>query len=1100
MPGKISNQKQKTTSSVTMDAGAFLRMINSGAQSQVHFFEQRIRKMGDEVGARYKLVSLSDNKLCFEDIDTGKYYSANIRKSKGNNITLKNIAEIQIVETKKGKSFRKSVCDLVDAIYEDDHKRAESVMEQITKQRFRSRVVPESGYVTTRDGITRQVAVKESIVPAENKRAIIEAVAKALSDNVKVSRGRIVEAKFNNTKFEIPITEMTRRKVVSRQIKNVAQSAYMVEGFQNRVYDIAGLVSKKDDKALKEAVKNAAEFLAEEQEFSLLTLAEMRELISLALATKGVMNEELGKDVGLLFYRTNCKVNHDVILKEWKETARMTENAQLVENVRKLESYDTKQFESGYGLFLKSLFVEDMSKKAAKGKIYLNALKSARNVLEGSAEELTESLDEYITRLEHAGDEIDDATLSEVEELVSSISEQTLDGIETLNDFDEIPEPYEPDANQFGDADLGDEAGDEEVGGLGGGGMGGLDLGDEGLGDELGDEDDLGDEDLGDEDLGGEDLGGEEGLGDELGDEEEDLFDDTNKKSKPISEGKDGECQECGTQGVINDEGMCTECSAIPEFKKKVSKLNESHLKMELKEWRKNGLKFFAEDGQETAEAQLKIYAEHAQKINAPKIAEAFENVLKKCLAESKISIPEEKQYDYKPSDVKVDADYISEDHNTWKNKMKQTKVGGQEGGKETASGDAMGCADDDDCPNTMKDAPHGIICCEECSGQFEIVECMSVDGAVCPDCGADVHNQLMEAIEGAGHQMDRIGGDTGGVAATGLGVSDGRKAGGAKQEMDKVGGKGVASELQTSDGRSAVGGKGKKEGMDQDGSGVAEEGGEVEEDQYKDATRRRKMAQPVSGKATLNATESKIKDDKTLDESQTVVLVTDEPVDKVTQAIAATMSDDMEGMEDMEGLDEMPPVDDAEVSDMEGDVADMADGMEDLEGDMEGMTGDVEGEDEDEGEDEGEDVEGEGEGEGEDFEFGDDEEDEDEDEELEEGKVPEAFKKNWGKKDKKDDGDEDEDEELEEGKVPEAFKKNWGKKGKKEEDEEEGEAGEEDEDNPVNEDMVAPTEADYDGTNKARKDGDGKEMTSKPKFTETDVAGGKYKKASNKK
>lgn len=964
MPRTIPNQKQQAASAVEIDAGTFLRTINSGAQSQVTLFEQRVRKMGQEVDANWRLVSLDHNSLVIEDVDHNKYFQANIRRQKGHRIKIENVRELQIIENKKGKNFRRSVLELVDALSEDDTKQAEGILEQIAKQRFRSTVVPENGLVTTRDGITRHVPVRKSIIPENLKRPIIQAVVKALSDNVKVSRGRVVEANFGDRKFEIPITELTRRKVVSRQIKRLAQSAYMAEGFQNRVKHITSLVCRKDDEAMQEAVQIAADLLKEQQEFSLLTLAEVRELVGYALATQGVLNEQLEQDVGLLFYRTNCGINREVILKEWKDTARMTENAQLVENVRKLEeSKDLRQFEKDYGLFLKSMLAEDVTTKVAKAKMYLTALKEMRNVLEGGPDEdLVEGIEEYITRLESSGDEVDDATLMEVEELVASTSETLLNDVRNLSDYDRIPEPEQEGEPGFGDEDLG-----EEEGGAGGGGGPALPF--EGAGDVA--------------PAGGDEEAVEEGEGEEGEEEEEEpgldegaeellAADDVNRKGKPLAEGdgkKKERCKECGAIGLINDSGVCNECvktEGIPEsFRKEVAQLDAKQLGLELQAWEKDAAKFFAEDGPRLAAGQLKVYIEHAKTLKSDKLVESFEKILalNVPLDEDGVpEIPEEEPYKYEmPEGVEVDTGYVSEDHKGWKGKMKQSKEGGQIGGKETAQGkgDAAGSAENpgDNLqtmkggvpPNTLgkgsKSLAEGVILCTECSGEHDMAECMTQEGAVCPECGAGMYDQLMEALAGCGHQMDRVGGEGGGVAATSLGTSDGRKAGGSKEKMDKIGGSGVSGTgLQSSDGRKAGGSKEKMDG--QDGSTVPDKGGEagkvkgltegeevcprcnradcpcskgdpececigeVEEDQYKDPTRRRRMAQPVSGRSTINATEGKGQATQPVSEDQTVVMISDKPVDEVVASIAQSMQADLGGgdMEEEPPLDEIPP------------------------------------------------------------------------------------------------------------------------------------------------------------------------------------------------
>lgn len=1101
MSKSIANQKQRTAPVVEMDAGKFLGRINSGAQSQVTLFEERVRKMGHEAGAQWRLVSLSSNNLMFEDIDQSKYYNADITRMRGNQVKIGNIKEIRVVEAKKEETFHKNVNDLVTAISEDDVKQADNIFSRIAAQRFRSKVIPESGAVTTRDGVTRQVSIAKQLVPSELKQRIIKAVCESLNDSIKVSRGRIVEATFGEKQFKFPVTELVRRRVVARNMKAIAEQAYMSEGFQNRIEHIASLVCENK---LDKAVEVAAEFLNEEQEFSLLDLKETRELVGFALAAKGSLNEQLEKNVGELFYRTNCKINRPTILDEWRQTARMTEYAPLVENVRRLEA--SKDFEKDYQSFLKMVFTEDISTRQAKAKMYLSALKDMMNVLKGGPDpELVEGLEEYVLRLENQGDEVDDATLMEVEELVASTSENLLGDITSLKDYDTIPEPQTEEPPAFGDEDLGAEAGGElSAGGpaLPLGGMGETEAAIPGEEEEGAEEEGVPEEEFG--------LPGEEE------EEEELLAADVKKTGKVVSEGK---CQKCGAEAdVINERGMCTECSpaveceayaiggvCVDQLREAVAKLAAEDLQSELDAWKNGASKYFEEDGQDPCAVQLRTYIEHANKIGAKEIAEAFGNIL----AENAVVMNEGEDveidsdpYSYDSQGVKINAGYTAEDHGQWKGKMKQSKEGGQIGGKETAQGqgDAMGSASEPTDMNVVKNgkgklkktASEGKIVCSECSGRYELCECMTQEGAVCPECGAPMAEQMMmaldEEISGAGHQMDRIDGDKGGVAATSLASSDGCGAGGSKQDMEKKGGSGVASQsLANSDGRSAQSGKGKKDEMEKGGGSTVKGGSggqvkgltegdkstkkkcdcpdgecdcEVDEDQYKDATRRRRMAQIGKGRSTLAQTES-------VSEDRTVVMVTDQPVDDVVANIASSMGPEMEpdelGDEELPGEDDdMMPPDEEEL-----DIPPEGEGGEEFP---------PEGEDEGEFPPEGEGDEFPPEGEGEEDEGEGPplpgEEEEDEEDELEEGTLPPALEK-YKKKKGEDGGGESDDDS-----------------GSEDDDSSEGQKPWESvsEDN----DITSPQGSGYTSEKDARNDGDGKSMKPKPKLKETDVAGRK--------
>ena len=1166
MSKKIANRKQKNASVVEMDAGKFLRMINSGARSQIVLFEERIRAMGQQAGSNWHLVSLDNKSLVFEDIDSHKYFTADIARLSRGRVKIDKVQEVRVVESKKEESFQKNLKELIDNISEDNSRQADSIFNRIAAQRFRSKVIPESNRVTTRDGITRHVNVARTIISDSLKPRIIRAVCEALTDSIRTKRGRVVEATFADRDFEFPISELTRRRVVARKMKQIAGNAYLSEGFQSRIQHICSLVCKKE---IKEAVKIAAEFLVEEQEFSLLNLTETRELIGFTLAAQGILNEDLSKDVGLLFYSTNCKINRETIINDWKETARMTEYSPLVENVRRLEG--SENFDKDYQSFLRMVFKEDMTTKQAKAKMYLAALKEMKHVLSGGPDQdLVEGLDEFIVRLESAGDEVDDATLMEVEAMVAATSENLLKNVDDLSSFRDIPgEPPGGDLGpEFGDADLSDEAG---LGGLGGGGMGDMG-GDMGGGPELplGDEEGLGEEgeEGGEEDLLGVEDGDELSDEDEFGlDSEDELLAASQQKrgQKPILEGKCKGCGasceddalcECGyTESKDKDDAECESRVAIggvveSKLRMAVKKLNSKQLALELHAWKGNAGKFFAEDGTEPCTVQLMAYIDRARYLKSKPLFEGFKRIL---IANTPVRTGpvSSDPYAYEGEASKIDREYgLAEDHKTWPDKMKQSKEGGQIGSKETAraKGDAMGSQEKEtDHLQTMKGGippnqnkkktgMEGFVRCTDCEGMYDITECMTRDGAVCPECGSDMHNQLMEELSGAGHQMDRIGNDSGGVAATSLGTSDGCKAGGTKDKAGGQEGKGIATKgLTKSDGRKAGGSKDKMDG--QEGSSVsgsgnsgkvkgltegekgfckecgkpkaicgcpdADEGGdegEVEEDQFKSPTRRRRHAWPSSGRDSINPTEaeSRKRKGKKLDEGQTVVLVTDDPVDQVVSNIASQMTgmggdemgeigdgmgDEMGDEMDMIG-DEMPP-DDDEFGTMGGE-----EGTEGGEGgDFEDMGDEFGGESSgDEYSDEG------AEGLSDDDEFGGSEGGE-----GGEGGPPfESGAEDEG-------GEEEEEEEVEEGTLPPALEKFKKKKKGESDDNDNSESVDEEccsecgcpqgectcavkEDNNI----TIPTTKEYDSETAARNDGDGKAMTKKPKFKETDVAGRK--------
>lgn len=883
---KQINQKQNPPSAVEMDAGKFLHLINAGALSQHALFSERIARMGEAAGAEWKLTSLDANTVVFEDVGEHTYYVADVLRQGKGRVSIENIRELKIVESKKENSFHKNVLELVDAITESDNSRADAVFNRITAQRFRSSVIPENGFVTTRDGITRHVKVSKSIVDEAVKPRIVSAICEALSENVKISRGRIVEGVFGDVKLTFPITELTRRRVIARHMKSVAQHAYMTEGFQERVKHVSALLSEDDGKNgnLDKAVMVAAELLKEYEEFSLLTKAETQTLIGDTLATYGCMNQALAEDVGELFYTTNCKVNRETIINDWRLAARVAESAPLVENVRILgESAD---FDKDYEAFLRTTFNEDMTTKVAKAKMYLSALQGMKNVLAGSKadQELVGSLDSYIVRLETAGDDVDDATLMEIEEMVASTSEGLLGDLETLSEYSNIPEiDGSAKPPSFGDEMLASKPGGGmgAGGGMGGGGGASLPLGKEDLGGEepgAGPEAGLGGAPGGAAPALGGGMGGlgapkpagsppgapgappplgmkKKPMGPPMGGP---LMQDANRKGKTLAENT-GMCAECNSP--------MAECKCEKDEKDETSECSESiekilsgldndgkrdFLQQELTEWKKNAAKFFNEDGIAACKEHLLLCAKYASQMEDRGLAQSFKNVV----VEHTPVTEEINSYQYKaPTSAKINPNYgVKEDHEQTNLQKKMKEVDGKsasEGGKAPPKGDAMGEAGEPNMnvsPDGHKDAQlkkasqtkvedSNRLICPECKGNFDLTECMGTNGALCPECNCDVSIQLMEALEitenlkDCGHQMDRIEGGKG-VTKDGLSKADGRDGAGASggsknHRMERIGGgKSIAGDSAKEIEGTSGEGKGKKQEMEHPlgkGKGVAE-------------------------------------------------------------------------------------------------------------------------------------------------------------------------------------------------------------------------------------------------------------------------------------
>ncbi|HUS89291.1 MAG TPA: hypothetical protein VMW91_08005, partial [Desulfosporosinus sp.] len=190
MPG--TDQKPSPAFSV-MDARKFLRAINTSAQAKVIFFEESVSKMGKQVGKNYRLTALDANSLIFEDVDANQYYVADIAKKLRGKIEIGNIMPVKIVDEQKSESFEKHCTDLVESVATDNFRDAEKAFRVIEVQRFRPSVIPESGWVTTRDGNAHRIVIESEENLSCNIPAITEAFCEAVSEFVELDdTGKII--------------------------------------------------------------------------------------------------------------------------------------------------------------------------------------------------------------------------------------------------------------------------------------------------------------------------------------------------------------------------------------------------------------------------------------------------------------------------------------------------------------------------------------------------------------------------------------------------------------------------------------------------------------------------------------------------------------------------------------------------------------------------------------------------------------------------------------------------------------------------------------------------------------------------------------------
>ena len=428
-------QPSVTFETVTMDSRKFLSTLNNSAQSQVHFFEERVAKLGESHGAKWKLASLNNGRLVIEDVGTGDYYTAEYARQKGGNTTISGIKRVEIKDDEKNSIFESSCRNLVDAIESGNAKDVESAFGKISAQRFRGKAVPNSGLVRTRDGVVRHISVRKDVMSEERQADLARRIVDLVSDKVSIREGKL-EGNFNDKPFKLPVSELTSRRVVAKQMQRVATNAYYSPNFQQLVESVAGLICKDD---LTKAVDQAGRFLKEHQEFSLLNYDETREVIGNTLATRGVFNENLINDTTDLFRKVNLSINKNDIVDSWRKTAKKADHPVMLENVKLME--ESADFPKAYDEFLSTIFeaVGETTQAAL-----LNGLKMLKDKIGDSDPETGAQVDELVAKLS-SGAGADDQATWDAMDLLARV-QNDLNTSDTLNDFDQMPGVPESDA------------------------------------------------------------------------------------------------------------------------------------------------------------------------------------------------------------------------------------------------------------------------------------------------------------------------------------------------------------------------------------------------------------------------------------------------------------------------------------------------------------------------------------------------------------------------------------------------------------------------------------------------------------------------------
>lgn len=414
---------------IVMDARKFLRTINSSAQSKVVFFEGLVKKLGDKKSKNYRLSSLNEGSLIFEDVDSSSYFAADVSKKDRKRVEINNIRPIKIVEDEKPKSFNKHCFNLVECLSNDDFKGADKAFRIIESQRFRSSVIPKTGWVTTKDRVARYVPMESKGLDID---IISETLARTVSDFLELDEStNTIRGVLPGTGEElvIPMSKMMERRRVASHMKSVAENAWRSDKFNSLIENVAGLVSKD---MIKEAIQRVAGFLKENQEFSMLSEDETKQLVENSLSAVGEFNSILSENVGTLLYRVNAKVNRHDIVEAWEKTAMIAESAELLHRAKVLQQ--SKTFTEDYNEFLGKLFTED--DKALRADIA--RLRLMQNELAHSeSDENTEIISQISDLIGRAEEDPDDLVKNDIRDLLSA-NDDKIRAFTTLANQDEI--------------------------------------------------------------------------------------------------------------------------------------------------------------------------------------------------------------------------------------------------------------------------------------------------------------------------------------------------------------------------------------------------------------------------------------------------------------------------------------------------------------------------------------------------------------------------------------------------------------------------------------------------------------------------------------
>ena len=416
----IANQSEK------WDTRKLLSVINSSAQSQISLFEDAVKQFGTQMGYQYKLTALGSDKLVFEE--NGNYYAADHMRLRGNNIKMYNIRKIELFENKKQEIFEDACLGLVDAISEDNTKDIENSFNKIAASRFRSTIASQNGIVKTRDGVIRKIKLSEAVeAPKVDTTGIANRIVKALSDQFTIneSTGRY-EALLSQDKFDVSklkAAKVSMPLMAAKKLGIMAEESAKQPKFRSFVKTTAHAIASNK---LEEAIKNAAKFLNENQEYCMLTGDKFLVIVEDAMASEGMFNQTLIEHTFTALHRTNVKANQTEIIKIWKKATALAENYEIANIVDALA--ESKNFAEDYNTFIERVMLEAYGNtEALIGG--LTALKDSKKLGAVSAD-----IDKLINDLKEKGDQASEMAATEVLAKVG----KGIEDAKNIGDFDSM--------------------------------------------------------------------------------------------------------------------------------------------------------------------------------------------------------------------------------------------------------------------------------------------------------------------------------------------------------------------------------------------------------------------------------------------------------------------------------------------------------------------------------------------------------------------------------------------------------------------------------------------------------------------------------------